>query len=447
MSDLYNEWDYYNQDGSYANAYSGRNSPTAAGSNNYAQYAQSPGAGSDPNLAGYRSGDVVSYDRLSVDTQYVDSGSQYVDSGSQGYAQYAAAPTPYRIDPVPREQLLFSQTDGRTVNDFYPNIDYNYRLMGEGNSPTSPVAERSGLDLDRNHSEYRGLEAGFIAALEGRPVSIVSTGDGKVGVVPAPEPGSYQPSLQDGGSSLGVGEASQPGSYQPSLQNADSDASIRGLAPSDQYQISETPDRRSHDQSSVVRIDAAGRRHWATWEQAALLGAAVGLTGEALARALVAPAGVVAAVAATSAPDVVHGLWNAKAEFVKYQNGQKPNWDRALSGLSKAIAYGATAGIPAQMYRAYQPGAGDSNQVVFNRAEMRLAAIPASIAAGGAFAALVFDKRARAQQEKETGVNQHHGFAGLESQSAEGRDRGREDNPGLHRRKGKEKVKAAAQGS
>ncbi|MGC4769044.1 hypothetical protein ACLQ25_08665 [Micromonospora sp. DT44] len=416
MSDLYNEWAYYNQDGSNANAYSGRNSPTAAGSNNYAQYAQSQAAGSDPNLgrAGYGPGDVVDSDRLRIDTQYVDNG---------------------------------TQTDGRTVNDFYPNINHDYRLMGGGNSPTSSVAERSGLDLDRNHSDYRGLEAGFLAALEGKPVSIVSTGDGKLGVVPAAEPGSHAPSLQGGGSSLGVGMASQPGSHQPSPQGADFDASIRGLAPSDQYQIQETPDRRSQDQTSVVRIDAAGRKHWATWEQAALLGAAVGFTGETLGRALVAPAGILAGVAAASVPDVVNGLWAAKTEFLKYQNGGRPNWDRALSGLSKAIAFGATAGIPAQMYRAYQPGAGDPDQVVYDGPQMRWAALPAGIAAGGAFAALVFDRRARAQEVKEAGVNQHHGFAGLESQSAEGRDRGREDVSGVHRRKGQERAKAAAPGS
>ncbi|WP_433119172.1 hypothetical protein [Micromonospora sp. CA-246542] len=426
MADRYNEWDYLERDGNYPGAYDRQNSQPYAG--------PSSSAGRDQSQA-YGQGDVAYAD------QTAENYNGYSYNGTQDYAQYAAAPPPHpERYPDPRTQLLYSPTDGRTVQDFYPRIDNDYRLMGEGNSPASPVDERPGLDVDRKYSSYySGLDAGLQAALEGKPVSIVSTDDGKLGVVVAPEPGS----------SLGVGVASPSGSYYPSVGGADSNASVFGLAPSDHYELAASPDRRSQDQTSVVRIDAAGTRHWATWEQAAMLGAAVGNTGEALARAFVAPAGIVAAVAAANAPDVVNGLWDAKSELMKLQRGEKPNWDRALSGLSKAIAYGATAGIPAQVYRAYQPDAGDSSQVVFDRNAMRMAALPAGISAAGAFASFVFDKRARAQMEKEARTNQHHGAAGLESRGTEGRERGQEDAPSHHRHKGKGKgkVRAAAPGS
>ncbi|WP_327032148.1 hypothetical protein [Micromonospora ureilytica] len=425
MSDYPSEWDYYDQSGNYRDAYSSRNmQPTS----NSAGYDQSQEVGQQPNLGGaaYGQGDVIYADRMSLE-QPAQSYGGYSASGSPDYSQYAAVP-PANLEqyyPPDRAQSLYSPTDGRTNDDFYPNLGKNYRLMGEGNSPASPVEERPGMDLhDQNYSYYRGLEAGLLAALEGKPVSIVSTGDGKLGVVPD----------------------SQPGSYQSSVQGADSNASVMGLAPSDQYQISESPDRRSQDQSSVLRIDATGKKHWATWDQAAMLGVAVGNTAEALARAFVAPAAVVAAVATANAPDVVNGLWTARNELAKLQNGESPNWDRALSGFSKAITFGAAAGVPAQVYRAYQPDAGDSNQVVFNRTDMRWAALPAGISAAGAFASLVFDKRARAQEERESRSNQHRGAAGLESQRVEGRDRGQEDSPSGHRKKGKGKAKAPAPG-
>ncbi|MFI5927765.1 hypothetical protein ACIA3K_17470 [Micromonospora sp. NPDC051543] len=447
MADRYNEWDYLERDGNYPGAYDRQNSQPYAG--------PSSSAGRDQSQSAYGPGDGGYADQTAEN--YNDN--SY--SGTQYYAQYAAAPPPHpERYPEPRTQLLYSPTDGRTVHDFYTRIDNDYRLMGDGNSPASPVDERPGLDVDRKHSSYySGLDAGFHAALEGKPVSIVSTDDGKLGVVVAPEPGS----------SLDVGVASPSGSYYPSvggansnasvyglapsdhsMRGADSDASVFELAPSDHYELTASPDRRSQDQTSVVRIDAAGKRHWATWEQAAIFCAAVGTTGEALARAFVAPAGVVGAVAVANASEVVNGLWKVKGEFAKLQRGEKPNWDEALNGISKTIAYGAIAGIPAQVYRSYQPDAGDPGQVVFDRNAMRMAALPAGVSAAGFVAALVFDKRARAQMEKEARTNQHHGAAGLQSRGTEGRERGQEeDAPSHHRRKGKgkDKVRAAAPGS